>query len=110
MNKFKRLQGTIFYAVILISLPASTQAEEWYEGGTLHRSTLSEWSKATSHNRLATAGDYAAHLKLSADIDELHDWAIEITSCLDEIAADPSLHNQSTASMAAMCVTLIQAQ
>ena len=37
-------------------------AGDWYKGGTLHKSTLSEWCKASYQNRLATCSDWIVTL------------------------------------------------
>lgn len=39
-----------------------SQNLEWYQGGTLHDSTLGEWNMASERNKLATAGDWALHI------------------------------------------------
>lgn len=31
---------------------------EWYEGGTLQKSTMAEWAKGSEENKLATCGDW----------------------------------------------------
>jgi hypothetical protein len=46
---------------IILALLVSTQpsfALEWYQGGDLHGSNLSEWSVASERNKLATSGDW----------------------------------------------------
>lgn len=41
---------------------ASEKQPEWYEGGTLHNSTIAEWKNASPQNKLATCGDFIANL------------------------------------------------
>ena len=39
------------------SYSSSSSSSKWYEGGTLHRATMREWSSASYENQLATAAD-----------------------------------------------------
>ncbi len=32
--------------------------EKWYEGGTLHKSTVAQWKRAVRRNKIATAADW----------------------------------------------------
>jgi hypothetical protein len=34
----------------------------WFEGGTLHKATMEQWSRATYANRLATSADFVKRL------------------------------------------------
>lgn len=47
------------FIIISFMLLISTNiyAQEWYEGGTLHRSNALEWQSATYKNKLATCAD-----------------------------------------------------
>ena len=40
---------------------SKSQTERWFEGGTLHKSTATQWKQVTRKNRLATCGDFATH-------------------------------------------------
>lgn len=35
--------------------------QKWYEGGTLHKKTVAEWSKATQRDKVATSADFVTH-------------------------------------------------
>lgn len=39
------------------SFMQQTSPRKWYEGGTLHKSTMKEWNQASYSNKLATAAD-----------------------------------------------------
>lgn len=47
----------IIFFGLFIALQDS-YAEEWYQGGNLHGSTLSQWSTASEKNKLATSSDW----------------------------------------------------
>lgn len=38
------------------------QPGEWYQGGTLHKATWSEWQKGTYENKVATCADFVASM------------------------------------------------
>ncbi len=45
---------------MIMLIPTSVCAKEWYEGGTLHNATALEWQNATFQNKLATCGDFVS--------------------------------------------------
>jgi hypothetical protein len=49
-----------------IAPKSSAPQNEWYEGGTLQKATMKEWSSASYENRLATSADFVAS-SLKAD-------------------------------------------
>jgi len=42
--------------------PTSLETKKWYQGGTLHTSTMGEWSQASYANRLATSSDFVCKM------------------------------------------------
>ena len=78
-------------AEISAALTTTAQAGSWYEGGTLHDSTVRQWRSASYANKLATAADWAT-VMLSSDVgiglpdsvDELRPYAEALVTCLDE--------------------------
>ena len=38
---------------------SAARVEEWYEGGTLHRSNGRQWRQSSTSDRLATSADFA---------------------------------------------------
>ena len=87
---------------------------KWYENGTLHRSSVAGWNRATYANRLATAGDWAlnrprikAKVKNSGSIDTLRPFAVELVTCVNEAAAGPGYGNMGVAELAAGCMILM---
>ena len=99
------------YAVLAILVLVSTSpamSAEWYEGGTLHDSTLGEWRSASSQDRLATAADFtAAVLKDTSTFDEALRRTPAMLNCINEVAEDPRLDTQETATIAAFCAILL---
>ena len=86
----------------------------WYENGTLHRSTVAEWNRATYANKLATAADMAlaspkikALVKNSGSVDTLRPFAIELVACVNEAAAGQGYASMSVAKLAASCMILM---
>lgn len=44
------------------SIAGKEVPKAWYEGGTLHKANMREWSRASYQNRLATSGDFVTRL------------------------------------------------
>lgn len=65
--------------------------KKWYEGGTLHNATVSQWNSSTHQNKLATAADWLAgttwkgHLKTPNDFNKLKIQAERLVDGVDEI-------------------------
>lgn len=60
---YKRLRSSLlvlfFMFLTLSQLPLpSLYAGEWYEGGSLHQTSVRRWVNASSTNRLATSADW----------------------------------------------------
>jgi len=61
-NRFyKRVKRilVIFFSWAFFLMPAQvSNADEWYEGGSLHSTSVRRWIQASSANRLATSADW----------------------------------------------------
>lgn len=92
-----------------------------YEGGTLHKSTLREWSQALYPNRLATSADFVAKIEpagrpveeyklahLAITSDEFKGLAIELASCTSTVAGNGSNAHLNVTDTAATCYVLIK--
>ncbi|MGE4195315.1 MAG: hypothetical protein AB7E51_18175 [Pseudodesulfovibrio sp.] len=87
----------------------------WYEGGSLHKSTVSQWKDAGPANRLATAADWvlvSPKIKTlaqnSSNIDVIKPFAEELVICVDKTVEGQSNVDQSkTAEVATMCMVLM---
>lgn len=54
-----------------ISMPTVvSKTKKWYEGGTLHKSKITEWKNSTERNKLATCGDFCAKLYENNTLEE----------------------------------------
>ena len=58
--------------------------DKWYEGGTLHKSKISDWKIATDKNKLATCADFMAKVDNTGSMDELKRRATKLKACIDE--------------------------
>jgi hypothetical protein len=56
------MKKMFLFLIVSLMLIEYSFAGEWYQGGTLHGSTLSEWYKASYKNRLATCSDWIVGL------------------------------------------------
>jgi hypothetical protein len=61
--------------------------DQWYVGGSLHKSKVSEWKLATEENKLATCADFVANIKKGLSMSELKIKATELKTCIDEATA-----------------------
>ena len=96
--------------VIIVTLISTSPAltAEWYEGGTLHKSTLSEWRNASPQNRLATSADFtAAILKDTSTFQEVVRQTPAMLNCINEVAKSPDVDRQYVSEIAALCAVLL---
>lgn len=104
-----------FLSLSILTLTAScgggqTEApkDEWYVGGTLHKSTLQLWNSSTEKNKLATCADFVANVKdYEGDFTQMKTDATEVMNCIDESAKEPVLASQKSSEVAASCVLLL---
>jgi hypothetical protein len=75
------------------SSSAHAAGSAWYEGGTLHKTTLKDWKKGSDENRLATSADWAAVAPLvkrkmagARSMNDLLPYAYGMLRCVDEVA------------------------
>jgi len=90
--------------LLLLLYPSILIADEWYEGGTLHRATAQQWHDASSENRLATAADFAASADTSVGLNELRERASALQICISTATSDSSLGSLKVAEVAAVCI------
>lgn len=91
------------------SVSTTTEKEaKWYEGGTLHKSKISNWKKATDRNKLATCADFIAGLDKSVSLSVLKIEANELKDCVDEATRGlDELNNEDVATIASTCLILM---
>ena len=85
---------------------------KWYLGGTLHKSTLGQWKRASYRNRLATAADFVVTLmkpEKPSSLTELKKFAKELEASITATAGgDSQLDSSSTAGVAAAAWLLVR--
>lgn len=99
----------LFFALISLSV-SETLAREWYQGGTLHQSTISQWASASSRDRLATAGDWAVNVLGVTEVRRIGKngmlaKAASLVVCIDESirGIDQTFGNLKVTEFAAIC-------
>jgi hypothetical protein len=110
------MRNAALIAVAAIGLCQTAHAEQkWYEGGTLHKKTVAEWSKAPERDKLATAADFVCHAwneKLLKDfiakdiktVDDLKPIATRLASEIDLFYQQGQLAGGSDVTTAAATV------
>lgn len=113
MKKF--ICFTMLLLIILFTC-VSANAKEWYEGGTLHNSTIESWKKASSENKLATCGDFLASMWMNkklnlniASMNVLKSYAKELVDFIDSATEgnDDVVNNSTVSEFAAMGVIMM---
>ncbi len=99
----------LFFGFSIYSCGTSDQPVEqvqWYSGGTLHQSTIEEWSKASPENKLATCADYVANVKeYQGDFTQMKIDATEVMNCIEEVSKDGGSTKGNE--IAAMCIVTL---
>lgn len=99
-----------------ISRPStiSSAGGQWYSGGTLHRSKVAQWNKATYQNKLATSADWALaspkvknQVMKSGSMDILRSFVEKLLTCVNETAAGKGYEGMATSELAASCMILM---
>ena len=91
---------------------------EWFEGGSLHNSTIEEWKQARYENKLATSADWIitvsepikSVVRQSGDVNVLKPYATELVVCIDESSKDDVefIEAQSSADISILCMKLME--
>lgn len=106
----------IFIAILIILIPVSVSAKEWYEKGTLHRSTIKEWKQSTHENKVATSADWVlagsesikSKIMNSGNMDNLKPYSEELIVCIDGATkGHNNWDNSSTTEVALSCMALM---
>jgi len=100
--------------------PAATRShevvarpKEWYEGGTLHQSKISDWKNASYENRLATSYDFIVTLYKVDGLDfpplpEAKEIAIGFEKGISNVAREPYAQDQDVSTIAATVWALMK--
>ena len=100
--------------ILLFAILAQTAwGQEWYEDGSLHKSTIKEWHRSTPSNRLATAADWAAViykqelLRSNSWEEDLYYYSKRLVRCINTATKGVySVYGNQTVSIAAACDAL----
>lgn len=88
---------------------SSDVTDKWYVGGTLHKSKISDWKKASEENKLATCADFIANISKNSSIEEIRISSENLRSCINEaIKGTNQSDNEKTAEIAALCLLTIE--
>ena len=98
--------------VSLAFLPVAN-AKEFYEGGTLHDSTLQQWSESDDSNKIATSADWITTVLGQDQVikvySKLQFMSAMVVNCVDTlipvVAESWDINTEKTASIGAMCIT-----
>lgn len=98
-----------------VSSPALSAAE-WYEGGTLQKGAVSDWTSATPEDQLATSADFIASLSGVKDVAEVKDARAladikkrseDLKICIDDLIAKGDLaQDKRIAELVILCTIL----
>lgn len=106
----------IYTALLVILMTVSASAQEWYENGTLHSSTVKEWKQAEYENKIATSADWIisgsksikTKVMNSGNLNNLKPFCKELVVCIDGATKDHTNWDASaTTEVAATCMTLM---
>lgn len=104
---------TLFLALFLVG--QQSYAEEWYQGGNLHGSTLRQWSVASERNKLATESDWIVNVlgkNQVKNMNMLQKKANVLVNCVDTLipviskSYDPG--EAKSNSTALLCITQLE--
>ena len=100
---------TLLFAILAMGVAQA----QWEQGGTLHKSTLSQWNISSDENRLATCADFAATVWKEEIMSKGKGWEKELLirsyylmTCVDEVAEERSLGYMKVAEVASACTIL----
>lgn len=94
------------------SVSSAPETKEWFQGGSLHNSSVADWKAATHQNKLATAGDWLAattwkgHLASPQDFDRLKLKAEILVKAVDEAVAGQNVDHMEVREIAAALLTM----
>jgi len=104
----------LLVAASAITAAYAQEGDKWFQGGTLHKSSLAAWKTATYENRLATTGDYVAMIigspKSYEEMDHVKVVAIQLEACITQTASsvsDAIANRQSASDSAIACATMM---
>jgi len=111
---------TLWLAALLfmfsLNQPTISYADEdnkkWYTGGTLHKATVSDWRKASSENKLATASDWLSatlwkeHLTSPDAFVKMKVKTEMLVAAINDVAESDGISSMSVTEIAASIVLI----
>jgi len=86
---------------------SNSNDDSWLSGGTLHKSTIAEWRKASYSNRLATSADMVvSYLDIYdfSDMDKIKQEATDLEECISITASGGDADDEQVSFIAALCL------
>ncbi len=103
------LLATSTFSIISCKEETSTPTDQWYQGGTLHKSKVIEWKASTDRNKLATCGDFCANIYSNHSIEDIKILATSLKTCIDEaITGHNNSDNFTVSEVASMCLIFLE--
>ncbi|RZN83379.1 MAG: hypothetical protein EVB11_05345 [Winogradskyella sp.] len=107
MVLFLLITSTI--SIISCNKEKSKPINQWYQGGTLHKSKIIDWKVSTDRNKLATCGDFCAKLYQNHSLEEIKILANNLKICIDEaVKGHNTSDNFKVSEVASMCLILLE--
>lgn len=96
---------TMAIALSSCSTPTPEPDTSWMSGGTLHKSTISEWRQASYSNRLATSADFVASTQNVdfGNLAEFKQMAIDLEKCISVAASGGDVDNEDVVFVSSIC-------
>lgn len=96
-------------SIISCSEETSKPTNQWYQGGTLHKSKIIEWKGSTDRNKLATCADFCAKLYQNYSLKKIKILATNLKICIDEaVKGHNTSDNFQVSEVASMCLILLE--
>lgn len=104
----KKVSYVMLFVFIGLTFCALAHAKEWYEGGTLHETTIAQWKKAAKQNKIATCADWISALYMNSKLnllisglEDLKKCTVALVDYIDEASKNTkSLDKENTNSVA----------
>ena len=82
---------------------------QWYQGGTLHKSKVLDWKNASVENKLATSGDFCTNVFKDSSIDDIKIIATNLKTCIEEaVKGHDAVDNSAISEIASLCLILME--
>lgn len=105
-NSLENVEGRIEY---IYKKNEEPEVKEWYQGGTLHKSKITDWKASTDRNKLATCSDFCATIYKNYYLEEIKILATNLKACIDgTVKGNDASDNFEVSEVASMCLILLE--